>query len=59
MGEPGFVDADRRRAALSENGDPLEAVAALVRWESFCADIEAVALTPEAEKTFRVGCRPF
>ena len=48
MGQPGFFDADKRLAALSRKGDPLETVAALVSWESFRADIEAVSLTPEA-----------
>ena len=47
MGQLGFFDADRRLAALSEKGDPLEAIAALIPWESFRADIEAVVLTPE------------
>jgi hypothetical protein len=30
MGQLGFFDAERRLAALSEKGDPLEAIAALV-----------------------------
>ena len=46
MGQLGFFDADRRLAALSEKGDPLEAIAG-VPWESFRADIEAVVLTAE------------
>ena len=45
MGQLGFFDADRRLAALSEKGDPLEAITALVPWESFRADIEAVVNT--------------
>ena len=57
MGQPG--DAERRLAALSKKGDPLEAISALVPWESFRADIEAVALTPEAEKRSRAGRKPF
>ena len=44
MGQLGFFDADRRLAALSERGDPLEAIASLVPWESFRGDIEAVVL---------------
>ena len=59
MGQPGFFDADKRLAALSKKGDPLEAIAALVPWESFRADIEAVALTPDAEKKSRAGRKPF
>ena len=35
MGQPGFFDADKRLAALSEKGDPLEAIASLVPWENF------------------------
>ena len=50
MGQLGFLDADRRLAALSERGDPLKAIASLVPWESFRADIEAVVLTPEEAK---------
>jgi len=34
MGQPGFFDADKRLAALSKKGDPLEAIAALIPWES-------------------------
>ena len=33
MGQLGFFDAEKRLAALSEKGDPLEAIAALVPWE--------------------------
>ena len=59
MGQSGFFDAEKRLAALSKKGDPLEAIAALVPWESFRADIEAVALTPDAEKKSRAGRKPF
>ena len=54
----GFFDADRRLAALSEKGDPLEAIASLVPWESFRADIEAVVLTPEEAKKSKAGRKP-
>ena len=47
MGQLGFFDADKRLAALSAKGDPLEAIDRLVPWESFRADIEAVVLTPD------------
>src|ERR1019366_1709383 len=50
MGQRGFFDFDKRMAALSEKGDPLEAINALVPWETFRSSIEAVALTPQAEK---------
>ena len=59
MGQPGFFDADKRLAALSKKGDPLEAIAALVPWESFRADIEAVVLTPEEAKKSKAGRKPF
>lgn len=58
MGQPGFFDAEKRLAALSKKGDPLEAIAALVLWESFRVDIEAVALTPDADRS-RAGRKPF
>ena len=37
MGQLGFFDADKRLAALSRQGDPLEAIGRLVPWESFAA----------------------
>ncbi len=46
MVQMGFLDADRRLEVLSKKGDPLEAIERLVPWESFRADIEAVAVTP-------------
>jgi IS5 family transposase len=58
MGQFGFFDSDNRLEALSAKGDPLEAIAALVRWESFRADIEAAVLTPEASKTSKAGRKP-
>jgi len=58
MGQLGFFDADRRLAALSKKGDPLEAIAALVPWESFRVDIEAAVLTPEEEKKSKAGRKP-
>ena len=58
MGQLGFFDADRRLAALSEKGDPLEAITALPS-ESFRAEIEAVVLTPDEAKKSRAGRKPF
>ena len=58
MGQLGFFDADRRLAGLSEKGDPLEAIASLVPWESFRADIEAVVLTLEEAKKSKAGRKP-
>ena len=58
MGQFGFFDANNRLDALSAKGDPLEAIAALVPWESFRADIEAVVLTPEETKKSKAGRKP-
>ena len=44
MGQLGFFDADNRLAALSAEGDPLEAIDRLVPWESFRGEIEAAAV---------------
>ena len=58
MGQLGFFDADKRLAALSSKGDPLEAIARLVSWETFRADIEAVVLTPEEMRKSSAGRKP-
>lgn len=49
MGQPGFFDLDKRLAALSDKGDPLEVIAASVAWEDFRPQIEA-ALCPNPEE---------
>src|ERR1700691_4048335 len=46
MGQFGFFDADRRLAAISAKGDPLEMIARVVPFESFRGEIEAAVLTP-------------
>jgi IS5 family transposase len=58
MGQLGFFAADKRLAALSAKGDPLEAIDRLVPWENFRADIEAVVLTPEELRKNSAGRRP-
>ena len=58
MGQLGFFDADKRLAALSAKGDPLEAIDRLVPWESFRADIEAVVLTPDEMRRSSAGRKP-
>ena len=50
MGQFGFFDADRRLAAITAKGDPLEMIARVVPFESFRAEIEAAVLTPVSEK---------
>jgi len=58
MGQLGFFDAEKRLAALSAKGDPLEAIDRLVPWESFRADIEAVVRTPDEVKKSSAGRKP-
>ena len=58
MGQFGFFDANKRLEALSAKGDPLEAIAALVPWESLRETIEAVVLTAVAEKKSQAGRKP-
>jgi IS5 family transposase len=58
MSQMGFFDADRRLSALSEKGDPLLGISALVLWETFRADIEAVVLMPEQARKSAAGRKP-
>jgi transposase, IS5 family len=53
-----FFDADKRLAALSKQGDPLEAIGRLVPWEDFRVEIEAVVLTADADKKSNAGRKP-
>src|SRR3984893_2427641 len=55
MGQFGFFDADRRLAAITAKGDPLEMIARVVPFESFRAEIEAAVLTPVSEKKSNAG----
>ena len=41
-GQPGFFDGDARLEALSAAGDPLERLAAVIDFEGFRGDLEAV-----------------
>jgi hypothetical protein len=52
MGQFSFFDADKRLAAISAKGDPLERV---VPFEIFRAEIEAVVLMPANEKKSNAG----
>src|SRR6202521_397502 len=58
MGQFGFFDADRRLAAITAKGDPLEMIARVVPFESFRAEIEAAVLTPVSEKKSSAGRKP-
>jgi IS5 family transposase len=58
MSQMGFFDAARRLSALSEKGDPLLGISALVPWETFRADIEAVVLTAQSARKSAAGRKP-
>jgi transposase, IS5 family len=58
MGQFGFFDADRRLAAITAKGDPLELIARVVPFESFRAEIEAAVLRPASEKKSPAGRKP-
>src|ERR1700676_2604516 len=58
MGQLGVFDADRRLAAITAKGDPLEMIARAVPVESFRAEIEAAVLTPVSEKRSSAGRKP-
>ena len=58
MGQFGFFDAERRLAAITAKGDPLEMIARVVPFESFRAEIEAAVLTPVREKKSSAGRKP-
>jgi IS5 family transposase len=58
MGQFSFFDADKRLAAISAKGDPLEMVDRVVPFEHFRAEIEAAVLTPANEKKSNAGRKP-
>lgn len=58
MAQMGFFDADKRLSLLSAKGDPLVTIKDTVPWDSFRSDIEAVALTPTADKKSKAGRKP-
>ena len=55
MGQLGFFDVDKRLAAISAKGDPLEMIDRVVPFESFRAEIEAAVLAPADEKRSNAG----
>jgi hypothetical protein len=55
MSQLGFFDADKRLAALSAKGDPLEAHRSMAPWERFRTDIETVVLTLSFTQFLRLG----
>lgn len=58
MAQLSFLDVDNRLTALSKQGDPLEAIARLVPWEDFRAEIEVVVLTSDGDKKSSAGRKP-
>ena len=58
MAQFGFFDADKRLSALSAKGDPLVGISALVPWETFRGDIEAVVLTADEARKSSAGRKP-
>ena len=58
MAQIGFFDADPRLNVLSAKGDPLVKIKSVVPWDDFRPDIEAVALTPKADKKSKAGREP-
>ncbi len=59
MGQPGFFDLDKRLIALSEKGDPLEVIEAVVPWESFRAEIEAAVCTNRTGRKSNAGRKAY
>ena len=59
MGQPGFFDLDKRLEAISAKGDPLETLKAVVAFESFRAEIEAVVRLAPEERKSNAGRKPF
>ena len=58
MSQMGFFDADKRLSVLSAKGDPLVSISALVPWEMFRGDIEAVVLTADEARKSNAGRKP-
>ena len=58
MSQMGFFDADKRLSMLSAKGDPLISISALVPWEKFRGDIEAVVLTADEDRKSSAGRKP-
>src|SRR5271166_3592971 len=58
MGQFGFFGAERRLAAITAKGDPLEMIARVVPFEDFRAEIEAAVLTPVSERKSTAGRKP-
>src|SRR5512143_568376 len=58
MSQLGFFDADKRLSLLSAKVDPLVSISALVPWEQFRGDIEAMVLTADESRKSNAGRKP-
>jgi transposase, IS5 family len=59
VGQLGFYDLDQRLKKISAKGDPLEALIAMVPFERFRAEIEAVVRLAPEERKSNAGRKPF
>ncbi|MFT5130196.1 MAG: IS5 family transposase [Rhodothermales bacterium] len=59
MGQPSFIDLERRLDTLSAKDDPLETIKTTVPWETFRADIEAVTGKKAKERKSSAGRKPY
>jgi hypothetical protein len=53
---PGFFDVEERGAKLTEMGDPLVGLNAVIDWEAFRPDLNRVH---EKERKGNAGAKPF
>src|SRR5271154_3485794 len=58
MGQFSFFDADKRLAAISAKGDPLEMIDRVVPFESFRAEMGAFVRPRGGEKKSNAGRKP-
>jgi transposase, IS5 family len=59
VGQLGFYDVDKRLKAISAKGDPLETLNAIIPFESFRVEIEAVVRLAPEERKSNAGRKPF
>ena len=59
MGQMGFFDLANRYGGLDAKNDPLLKIDAVLGWEDFRADLEAVWRKPAAARKSRAGRKPW
>ena len=59
MGQMGFFDLANRYGGLDAKNDPLLKIDAVLGWEDFRADLEAVWRKPTAARKSRAGRKPW